>query len=110
MLDIIDGLRINLDGNLKPLLLSVDNFFNLFQLIDQCSVRKISILDPLRADRLKEVPISSKKEVLEKDRGYFEVVHMSNQGNVRVAVALKDNGAVIMASNCFGSEPIQNAK
>ena len=68
--------------------------------------QKISIIGPLRADRLKEVPISSKKEVPKKDRVYFEVVHMSNQGKERAAVALKHNGAVIMASNFFGSEPV----
>ena len=78
--DIIDGLAVDSDGNLKPMFLSVDNFFNSFQLIDQCSLRNILIKGTLRADRLKEVPISSTKEVLKKDRGYFEVVHTSNQG------------------------------
>ena len=78
VLDIIDDLPVYLDGNLKPMLLSVDNFLNLFQLIDQCSLRSIPIIGTLRADRLKEVLISSKKEVLKKNRGYFEVVHTSN--------------------------------
>ena len=35
---------------------------------------------------------------------------MSNQGKEKAVVVWKDNGAVIMASNCFGSEPIQKAK
>ena len=70
VLDIIDDLPVYLDGNLKPMLLSVDNFLNLFQLIDQCSLRSIPIIGTLRADRL--------KEVLKKNRGYFEVVHTSN--------------------------------
>ena len=35
---------------------------------------------------------------------------MSNQGKEKAVVACKDNGAVIMASNCFGSEPIRKAK
>ena len=50
------------------------------------------------------------KEVLKKNRGYFEVVHTSNYGKEKAVVAWKDNGAVIMASNCFDSEPIQKAK
>ena len=61
MLDITDDLLIDSDGNLKPMLLSADNFFNLFRLIDQCSLRSIPIIGTLRADRLKEVPISSEK-------------------------------------------------
>ena len=59
---------------------------------------------------MKEVPISSKKGVLKKDKGYFEVAHTSNQSKEKAVVVWKDNGAVIMASNCFGSEPIQKAK
>ena len=35
---------------------------------------------------------------------------MSNQGKEKAVVAWKDNGTVIMASNCFGSEPIRKAK
>ena len=92
------------------MLLSVDNFFNSFQLIDQCSLRNIPVIGTLRADRMKKVPISSNKDVLKKDRGYFEVAHTSNQGKEKAVVVWKDNGAVIMASNCFGSEPIQKAK
>ena len=64
--------------NLKPMLLSVDNFFNSFQLTDQCFLRNISVIGILRADRMKEAIISSKKDVLKKDSGYFEVAHMSN--------------------------------
>ena len=41
VLDLIDGLPVDSDGNLKPMLLSVDNFDNSFQLIDQCSLRNI---------------------------------------------------------------------
>ena len=63
-----------------------------------------------RADRLKEVPISRKKEVMKKDREYFEVVHTSNQGKEKAVVAWKDNRAIIIASNCFGSKPIPKAK
>ena len=59
---------------------------------------------------MKKVPISSKKDILKKDRGYFQVAHTSNQGKEKAFVVWKDNGAVIMASNCFGSEPIQKAK
>ena len=110
VLDIIDGFPVDSDDNLKPMLLSVDNFFNSFQLIDSCSLRKIPIIGTLRANRMKEVPISSKKDVLRKAREYFEVAHTSNQGAEKAVVVWKDNGAVIMASNCFGSEPIQKAK
>ena len=35
---------------------------------------------------------------------------LSNQGKEKAVVAWKDNGAVIMASNCFGSEQIRKAK
>ena len=86
------------------MLLSVDNFFNSFQLIDQCSLRNIPVIGTLRAYRMEQVPISSKKDVLKKDRGYFDVVYTSNQGKEKAAVVWKDNGAVIMAKNCFGSE------
>ena len=41
VLDFIEGLPVDSDGNLKPMLLSVDNFDNSFQLIDQCSLRNI---------------------------------------------------------------------
>ena len=47
--DFIDGLPIDSDDNLKPMLLSVDNFFNSFQLIDQCSPRNIPVISTLRA-------------------------------------------------------------
>ena len=110
VLDIIYGLPFDLDDNLKPMFLSVDIFFNTFQLTDQFPLRNIPIIGTLTADRLKEVPISSKEEVLKKDRGYFEVVHMSNQGKEKAVVAWKDNGAVMMASNSFCSEPIQKAE
>ena len=110
VLGIIDGLPVDSDGNLKPMLLSVDNFFKSFRLIDQCSLRNIPIVGTLRVDRMKEVPISSKKDVLKKDRRYFEVAHTSNQGKEKTVVVWKDSGVVIMASNCFGSEPIQKAK
>ena len=79
-------------------------------MIDQCSLRNIPIISTLRADSLKKVPISGNKKVLKKDRGYAEVVHTSNKGKEKAVVVWKDNGAVIMASNCFGSEPIQKAK
>ena len=88
----------------------VDNVFNSFQLIDQWFLRNIPTIGTFRADRLKQVPISRKKEVLKKNRGYFQVVLMSNQGKEKAILAWKDNGAVILASNCFGSEPIQKAK
>ena len=78
VLDIIYGLPFDLDDNLKPMFLSVDIFFNILQLTDQFPLRNIPIIGTSTADRLKEVPISSKEEVLKKDRGYFEVVHMSN--------------------------------
>ena len=107
MLDIIDGLPFDLDGNLKTIVLSVNTSLNSFQLIDQCSLRNIPIIDTLRADRLKEVSISSYKKVLKKNRGYFEVVHISNQGKEKVVVDWEDNGAVIIASNVFSYEPIQ---
>ena len=68
VLDVSNGLPVDSDGNLTPILLSADNFFNSFQLIDQCSLRNIPILGTLRADRLKKVPISSNKEVLKKHR------------------------------------------
>ena len=57
-LDVTDGLPVDLEGNLKPMLLSVDNFFNSIQLIDQCSLRNIPVTGTLRTDRMKEVPIS----------------------------------------------------
>ena len=41
VLDFIDDLPVDSDGNLKPMLLSVDNFFNSFQLTDHCSLRNI---------------------------------------------------------------------
>ena len=84
VLDFIDGLPVDSDGNLKPMLLSVDNFFNSFQLTDQCSLRNIPVIGTLRADRMKEVPISSKKDVLKKDRGYFEVAYTSSQVRKRL--------------------------
>ena len=37
MLDIIDGLPVDSDGNMKPMILPVDDLFNSFQLIDQIS-------------------------------------------------------------------------
>ena len=46
---------------------------------------------------MKEVPISSKKDVLKKDRGHFQVAHTSNQGKGKAVVVWKDNEAVIMA-------------
>ena len=49
VLDFIDDLPVDSDGNLKPMLLSVDNFFNSFQLIDQCSPRNIPVISTLRA-------------------------------------------------------------
>ena len=86
VLGIIDGLPVNSDGNLKPMFLSIDNFFNSFQLIDQCSLRSIPIIGTLRANRLKKFPISSNKEVLKKDKGYFEAVNTSNKGKEKAFV------------------------
>ena len=47
--DIIDGLPVDSDGNVKPMLFSVENVFNSFQLIDQCSLRNIPIISTLKA-------------------------------------------------------------
>lgn len=99
MLDIIHVLPADSDGNLQPMLLPVDKFFNSFQLIDRCSLKSNPNIGILRADRLKEFLISSKKEVFKNDKGYSEVVHTSNQDKEKAVVALKDNGAGIMASN-----------
>ena len=84
------------------MLLSVDNFFNSFQLIDQCSLRNIPVTGTLRANRMKEGLISIKKDVLKKDRGYFDAAHTSNQGKEKAVVVWKDNGAIIIASNSKG--------
>ena len=48
--------------------------------------------------------------MLKKDRGCFEVANISNQDKEYAVVRWKDNGVAIMASNCFGSDPIQKAK
>ena len=47
---------------------------------------------------------------MKKNRGYFEVVHTSNQGKEKVMVDWKDNEAVIIASNCFSCKIIQTVK
>ena len=52
VLDFIDGLPVDSDGNLKTILLSVDNFFNSFQLIHQCYLRNVPVIGFLRADRM----------------------------------------------------------
>ena len=51
-----------------PLVIVVDNFFNLFTLIDQCSLKNLPILGILRIDHLKEATIYSKKELMKEDK------------------------------------------
>ena len=55
--DIIDGLPVDLDGNLIQLI----NFSTHFNWLTSV-LRMISIIGTLRVDHMKEVPISSKKE------------------------------------------------
>ena len=43
VLDIIYGLSVDSDSNLKPMFLSVDNLFNSFQMIDHCPLRNVPI-------------------------------------------------------------------
>ena len=71
VLDIINGLSVNSDGNLKPMLLSVGNFFKSFLLIDQCSLRSITIIGTLRA--------ASSKEVIMEHSLWHKIVLILNQ-------------------------------
>ena len=89
-----------------PLLIVVDNFFNLFTLIDQCSLKNLPILGILRIDHLKEATIYSKKELMKEDKLYFEVAHSAIKNSEKAVVARKYNGAVLMASYCSNYPPL----
>ena len=61
VLDIIDGLPVDSDSNLKPMLLSVDKFFNSFQLADQCSLRNFPIIGTSKGNHLKSSNFKQEK-------------------------------------------------
>ena len=65
VLDIIDGIPVDKDYNVTPLFVFVQKFFHSFPLIDQCSIRNISIIGTLSADCMKEAPILTKKNFVE---------------------------------------------
>ena len=110
VLNLIDRIPRLEDGS-HPLLLAVDNYFNSFVLIQQCSLRGIPIVGTLRADRIQDAPpISNKTTMEKKSRGAFEVVHYSLDKAETCVVSWKDNGIVIMGSNCYGANPIAQAK
>ena len=78
--------------------------------IQQCSLRGIPIVRTLRADTIQDAPISNKKTMGKKSRGAFEVAHCSLDKAETCVVSWKDNGVVIMGSNCYGANPIAQAK
>ena len=57
VLDLIDRIPRLEDGSHMPLLLAVDNYFNSFALIQQCSLRSIPIIGTLKADRIQDAPM-----------------------------------------------------
>ena len=75
VLDLIDRMPKTEDGDHMPSLLAVDNFFNSYRLVQECSSRNVPILGTLRQDRIQNAPLLGKKEMLKKCRGYYENAH-----------------------------------
>jgi hypothetical protein len=85
-----------------------DNLFTSFPLLEELSKMGLAGTGTVRQNRLKKVPITTKKEIDKKtvDRGFSKAIFKDDQ----VLVAWKDNKGVFMASNKFSSASTTTCK
>ena len=111
MLDLIDRLPKSEDDTRSPKLVCVDNYFTTYDLVDQCTERKVSIIGTFQLNRVgNTTPLTDLKAMKKNDRGTIETFMKEINGNTTALTAWKDNGLVRVLSNYYGVEPVQKAK
>ena len=110
VLDLIDRLPKCVDNTHIPKLVCVDNYFTTYELVEQCTERKVSLIGTFQLNRAGNAPLTDLKAMKKKDRGTFETFTKEEDGNTTALTAWKDNGVVRVLSNCYGVEPVQKAK
>ncbi|XP_018571101.1 piggyBac transposable element-derived protein 3-like [Anoplophora glabripennis] len=100
-----------LPNNLKPLQFSFyfDNLFTTFSLLTYLRLKGYGGTGTIRENRLpKSCPLSDKKLLGKKDRGYFENT-ISETDGILVAKWV-DNSVVCIATNQYGIHPVTNVR
>ena len=112
MLDLIDRLPKSEDDTHSPKLVCVDNYFTTYDLVDQCTERKVSIIGTFQLNRFGNTkPLTDLKAMKKNDRGTIETFMKEINGNTTaLTAAWKDNGVVRVLSTYYGVEPVQKAK
>lgn len=86
----------------------VDNFFCSLELIIYLNAKGFDTLGTIRADRLRECPLKSEKELKKTGRGTFDC---KTEKSTKIAlVRWVDNKVVTLASSFMGVEPLGSVK
>lgn len=97
------------DKSKLPFRLYFDNLFTNFYLLKYFQEIGYSASGTLREDRIpKSCPLTSKKEIKDMPRGYFEHALCKEDGIL--VCKWHDNGVVSLATNCHGVEPVSQVK
>jgi len=91
-----------------PYRLFIDNFFTSPRLLDHLKTKNLSVTGTVRANRMENCPLKEADSLKKEARGTFD--HRLDKNSGMIAVRWNDNNVVTMLSNCFGVEPVTQAK
>lgn len=91
-----------------PYRLYTDNFFTSPRLLDHLKTMNISATGTVRANRMEKCPLLDQDNLKKDTRGTFD--HRLDRKSGMLAVRWNDNNVVTMLSNCFGIQPVVQAK
>ncbi|XP_044763683.1 piggyBac transposable element-derived protein 3-like [Coccinella septempunctata] len=81
-----------------------DNFFITIPLLEALSMKNLRCTGTIRENRLCGCPLTEKKAMKKKERGYFE--YMSSDNKI-IVTKWNDNNVICIASNCDSTHPVQ---
>ena len=91
-----------------PYRLFIDNFFTSRRLLDHLKTMSISVTGTVTANRTEKCPLKEPSELKKASRGTFD--YSLDRKSGMLAVRWNDNNVVTVLSNCFGIEPVTQAK
>ena len=81
VLDLIDRLRKSVDNTHIPKLVSVDNYFTTYELVEQCTEREISLIGTFQLNSAGNTPLMDLKAMKKKGCRTFETFTKEEDGN-----------------------------
>ena len=91
-----------------PYHLYTDNFLTSPRLLDHLKAMNISVTGTVRANRMEKCPLKEANQLKKECRGTFD--HRLDRKSGMLAHRWNDNNVVTMLSNCFGVEPLTQAR